>query len=104
MSKTQYNTQDYTIQILPTTTVTINNSNTSFSNMRRILPKIHDITIDRCCPLFIHLLFYIIIVGFIYIQLGKFNNRQERLLNMINVKYNLTNLNDIENQLCNQKV
>jgi hypothetical protein len=47
-------------------------------------------TIDRCFFLLIHLLLYIIILIIIYVRLGQFNSKHEKILAALNSNQNLT--------------
>jgi len=73
----------------PATTLT-DNLDVSSINHRRFTQTISNITIDRCYFLPIHLFFYIIIIIIIYVRLGQFNNKQEKILNTLNSNHDLT--------------
>ena len=69
---------DHRIDILPSTNS--NSPKRSFFTIQRLTQMPSNLTIERCCFLFIHLLFYVIILTIVYIRLEQFANKQEKLL------------------------
>ena len=60
-----------------------------------------NITIERCCFLLIHLLFYIIILTIVYIRLEQFTNKQEKMLLTLRSNDNLTLHKELQRRLLN---
>jgi hypothetical protein len=59
-------------------------------------------TIERCCFLLIHLLFYIILFLIIYVRFEQFNNKQEKILTALNSNDNSTFHNEFQSRLLNR--
>ena len=84
--------------MLPSTTVTKNNSVVSKINLPRFTQKT---TTERFYFLLIHLLFCIIILVIIYIRLEQFNNKQDKLFAALDSNYNLTSHHEPQSQVLN---
>lgn len=74
---------------------------TDTRNFRRFLRTSSNLTIDRCYFLIIHFIFYIIILILVYIRLGQFNNKQEKIFNSLHTNHNLTFHEDFQSRLIN---
>ncbi len=97
---------DNCLNMLPTTTTTISNkklnhTKTPLSNIQRLKQMPSNITIERCCFLLIHLLFYIIILAIVYIRLDQFTNKQEKMLLTLRSNDNLTLHKELQRRLLN---
>ncbi|CAF2059405.1 unnamed protein product [Rotaria magnacalcarata] len=77
----------------PTTTPTrtkTNHRKIRLFNIERLTRLPSNVTIERCCFLLIHLLFYIIILTIVYIRLDQFTNKQEKIFRALNSNNNST--------------
>jgi hypothetical protein len=95
---------DHRIDMLPTTTtsstVTPTRKN-SLLNIQKLTRMPSNITIERCCFLLIHLLFYVIILTIVYIRLEQYTNKQEKLLLALRSNDNLTLHKELQHRLLN---
>ena len=67
-----------------------NHRKTPLIHIQRLTQIPSTATLERCCFLLIHCLFYIIIFTIIYIRLDQFNQKQEILLNILRSNVNQT--------------
>lgn len=93
-------------EMLPTTTTSTkaNHAKLPLFSIQRFSRIRSNITIERCCVLLIHLIFYIIILTIVYVRLERVSNKQEKLFRALNLNDNLT-LHQIRQQHlinCNQ--
>lgn len=88
---------DHHLDILSSTSP--NASQRPFFNIQRLTRMPSNITIERCCFLFIHLLFYVIILTIVYIRLEQFTNKQEKLLLALRSKENFTLHGELQRSL-----
>ncbi|CAF3569185.1 unnamed protein product [Rotaria sordida] len=96
------------LDMLPTTTATSSSTRTksnhaklSFLNVQRLTRMPSNKTIERCCFLLIHLLFYVIIITIIYIRLEQFTNKQEKIFLALSSNDNLTLHETLQRRLVN---
>ena len=68
----------------PPTITRGDNSNTSLGNFQRLTRR-PNTTIDRCFFLLVHLVFYVIILIIVYVRLGQFNRKHDRILVALNL-------------------
>jgi len=87
--------------MLPPATMLTDNLDVPTLNHRRFRQSTSRITIDRYYFLLIHLFFYIIILIILYIRLGQFNSKQDKILNTLKSNYNLTFYHEFQSQLTN---
>jgi hypothetical protein len=83
------NSRSQVIHMLPTTTTT-DDAKFSCVNLRSFTRKASNITVERSYFLLIHLFLYIIIFIIICIRYGQLNNKQEKILAVLNSNHNLT--------------
>lgn len=79
---------DHRVEILPSTNS--NSPKRSLFTIHRLTQMPSNLTIERCCFLLIHLLFYVIILTIVYIRLEQFATKQEKLLLALRSNDNLT--------------
>lgn len=79
---------DHRVDIVPSTNS--NSPKRSLFAIQRLTQMPSNLTIERCCFLFIHLLFYVIILTIVYIRLEQFATKQEKLLLALRSNENLT--------------
>jgi hypothetical protein len=91
---------DHRLDILPPSTSTSSRKMSCFS-IQRLTQMPSNLTIERCCFLFIHLLFYIIILTIVYIRLDQFTSKQEKLLLTLRSNDNLTLHKELQRRLLN---
>jgi hypothetical protein len=84
-----------------TTTPTTTTTKIPLLNIQRLARMPSNITIERCCFLLIHLLFYIIILTIVYIRLEQFTNKQEKMLLALRSNDNLTLHKELQRRLLN---
>jgi hypothetical protein len=90
---------DHRLDILPSTST--RSKKIPFFTIQRLTHMPSNITIERCCLLFIHLLFYVIILTIVYIRLEQFTNKQEKLLLALRSNDNLTLHKELQRRLLN---
>jgi hypothetical protein len=90
---------DHRLDILPPTSTS--SRKISCFNIPRLTRMPSNLTIERCCFLFIHLLFYSIILTIVYIRLEQFTNKQEKLLLTLRSNDNLTLHKELQRRLLN---
>lgn len=96
------NSQPRINHMLPSTlTATSNNSSYSVTNHSRFLERSSNIKCERCYYLLIQLIFYGIIIMIIYLQFGQINNKQTRILSILNSNHNVILNQDLQNRPSN---
>jgi len=95
---------DHRIDMLPTTTTSSTLTTTRKNrllNIQKLTRMPSNITIERCCFLLIHLVFYIIILTIVYIRLEQYTTKQEKLLLALRSNDNITLHNELQRRLLN---
>ena len=90
---------DHRLDIVPPPST--NSRKIPFFNFQRLTQMPSNITIERCCFLLIHLLFYVIILTIVYIRLDQFTHKQEKLLLALRANDNITLHKEIQRRLLN---
>jgi hypothetical protein len=101
----EFQITDNCLDMLPTTTTIstskVNHTKIPLLNVQRLTRMPSNITIERCCFLLIHLLFYVIILTIVYVRLEQFNNKQEKMLLTLRANDNLTLHKELQRRLLN---
>jgi len=84
-----------------TTTTTTDDAKFSCVNLRNFRRRASNIKVERTYFLLIHLFLYIIIFIIICIQYGQLNNKQEKILSVLNSNHNLTFHQQFQSRLLN---
>jgi hypothetical protein len=61
------------------------NSSSSLENFQQLTRRRPNTTIDRCFFLLVHLVFYVIILIIVYVRLGQFNSKHDKILVALNL-------------------